>query len=114
MYPQFQRYHAQGFDKGVRDIELVTCMTANAMFLGEHETLDDMFTQWYWSILKALHISPQFMRDTFQQWRAALKAHLSEEAFLLMRPYAEHMSEKLSDLPVPVRDESGPREPAVN
>lgn len=110
-YPQFAKYHPQGFEKGHRDLVLLTNMAANAMFLGEHETLDDMFTEWYRTILKSVHISPQFMNDTFKAWLEELRAGLPEEAFDLLRPHAEHLAGFLSNIPVPARDETGERRP---
>jgi len=110
-YPQFAKFHGQGFEKGHRDLVLLTNMAANAMFLGEHETLDDMFTEWYRIVLKAVHISPQFMKDTFTAWIEELKNSLSDEAFALMRPHAEHLSNYLTQIPVPAKDETGERRP---
>ncbi|WP_439621908.1 hypothetical protein [Gemmata sp.] len=108
-YPQFARYRPTGYDKGHRDMVLLSNMVGNATFLGEHESLDDMFTHWYKTILKAAHMSPQFMRDTFALWHEALKACLSPAAWGLVRPHAEHLAEILTDLPVPARDETGER-----
>jgi hypothetical protein len=108
-YPQFARFHGQGFEKGHRDLVLLTNMAGNAMFLGEHDTLDDMFTEWYRTVLKAVHISPQFMKDTFAAWLDELRAGLSDESFALLRPHAEHLAAYLSQIPVPARDETGER-----
>jgi hypothetical protein len=110
-YPQFARFHNQGFEKGHRDLVLLTNMAANAMFLGEHATLDDMFTEWYRTILKSVHVSPQFLKDTFTCWKQELEATLSDEAYALMRPHVEHLSSYLANIPVPVRDEIGERKP---
>ncbi len=110
-YPHFAKYHAQGFEKGHRDLVLLTNMAANAMFLGEHETLDEMFTEWYRTVLKAVHVSPQFMQDTFTCWLEELKNHLPDESFGLLKPHAEHLSEYLSQIPVPAKDETGERRP---
>jgi hypothetical protein len=112
-YPQFAKFHGQGFEKGHRDLVLLTNMAANAMFLGEHETLDDMFTEWYRTVLKAVHISPQFMKDTFAAWLDELRAGLTDESFALLRPHAEHLSAYLSQIPVPARDETGERRPTT-
>lgn len=109
MYPQFAKFHAQGFEKGHRDLVLLTSMCANAMFMGEHDTLHDMFTEWYRTVLKAVHVSPQFLKDTFAAWLDELRAGLSDESFALMRPHAEHLSEYLSQVPVPAKDETGER-----
>ncbi len=110
-YPQFAKFHGNGFEKGHRDLVLLTNMATNAMFLGEHDTLDEMFTEWYRTVLKAVHISPQFMKDTFTVWLEELKNFLSEEAFSLLRPHAEHLANYLAQIPVPAKDETGERRP---
>lgn len=109
LYTQFAQRRQHGFEKGVRDIALLTSMASNAMILGEHDTLDEMFTIWYRTILKGVHMSPQFMRDTFQFWLSELQSALSPEAYALLRPHVEHLATYLADLPVPARDETGDR-----
>ena len=109
MYPQFGKIRPQGFDKGHRDMVLLTHMAANAMFLGETDTIDEMFTHWYKSILKSVHVSPQFLMDTFDRWRVSLERNLTPDTFALLRPYTDHLSATLTDVPVPARDEIGER-----
>lgn len=111
MYPQFAKIRPQGFDKGHRDMVLLTQMAANAMFLGETDTLDDMFTHWYKLILRSVHVSPQFLVDSFNAWRASLERNLSPDTFSLLRPYTDHLTAHLTDVPVPARDEVGERRP---
>jgi hypothetical protein len=110
-YPQFAKYHHQGFEKGQRDLVMLTNMAANAMFLGEHDTLQDQFTEWYRTILKSVHMSPQFMKDTFTAWQEELEAAMDEESYSLLRPTVEHLSNYLANIPVPARDETGERKP---
>jgi hypothetical protein len=110
-YPQFTKFHGQGFEKGHRDLVLLTNMAANAMFLGEHYTLDEMFTEWYRTVLKGVHLSPQFMKDTFTAWIEELGNALTDESFALLRPHVEHLSTYLTQIPVPARDETGERRP---
>ncbi|MFO0798588.1 MAG: hypothetical protein U0804_14025 [Gemmataceae bacterium] len=113
MYPQFGKIRPQGFDKGHRDMVMLTHMTANAMFLGETDTTDDMFTHWYKTMLRGVHLTPQFLADTFAQWLASLERNLSPDTFALMRPFAEHMAAALTDVPVPAKDEVGERKALV-
>ena len=113
LYPQFSKHRPQGFDKGHRDMVQLTNMTANAMFLGETETIDDMFTHWYKSILKSVHLSPQFLDDTYRLWLQSLRTNLTPPTFALIRPFAEHMSSSLSSVPDPAIDEVGPRRPSL-
>ena len=113
LYPQFGKHRPQGFDKGHRDMVLLTQMTANAMFLGETDTIDDMFTHWYKSILKAVHLTPQFLDDTFRLWSESLRANLSPPTFALIRPFAEHMAGQLAKVPDPATDEVGSRRAAT-
>jgi hypothetical protein len=114
MYPQFGKIRPQGFDKGHRDLVLLTHMAANAMFLGETDTIDAMFTHWYRSILKSVHVSPQFMADTFDLWRAHLERALSPDSFALLRPVVGHRTAVLSDNPGPPGDAVGERRPLAD
>ncbi|QJW97809.1 globin family protein [Frigoriglobus tundricola] len=109
MYPQFGKHRPQGFDKGHRDMVLLTHMAANAMFLGETDTIDDQFTHWYKTILKGVHLTPQFLVDTFALWRDSLERNLSPDTFVMLRPVVDHLSAALSDLPVPSGNEVGER-----
>ena len=113
LYPQFGKHRPQGFDKGHRDMVLLTNMTANAMFLGETDTIDDMFTHWYVIILKAMHLTPQFLSDTYRLWGESLRANLTPPTYALIRPFVEHMTTNLTAVPVPANDEVGPRRAAV-
>lgn len=110
-YPQFARFHAYGYEKTHRDLGLITSMAANAMFLGEYQTLDEMFTEWFRTIVKAVHISPQCLRDVYTAWQEELKLRLSEEAWGLLRPVVEHLTDYLTQVPVPAKDEVGERRP---
>jgi hypothetical protein len=112
-YPQFARYRSTGFDKIHRDITMITALAGNAMFLAEDETTDDMFTVWFKTILKGAHGPPQFMRDGLGFWQDGLRTRLSPAAWGLLRPHVEHMTEVLTDLPVPARDEIGERRMAA-
>jgi hypothetical protein len=112
-YPQFAKFHPQGFEKGHRDLVLLTNMCANATFLGEHDTLDETFTEWYRTVLKSVHVSPQFMADAFAAWLEELEAALSAEAFAVTRPHAEHLAHYLTQIPVPAKDETGERRPTA-
>jgi len=110
-YPQFAKFHAYGYEKTHRDLGLITSLTANAMFLGEYETLDEMFTEWFRTIMKSVHISPQCLKDVYTAWIEELQANLSEDSFALLRPFAEHMRDYLIQVPVPAKDETGERRP---
>ena len=99
MYPQFGKVRPQGFEKGHRDLVLLTHMAANAMFLGETDTLDDMFTHWYKTIIKGVHMSPQFLTDTFVLWRESLErtnGKLASHSRELLQPYFDELSDALT------------------
>lgn len=109
MYPMMGRFHNNGYEKTKRDMGLVTNLTTNAMFLGEHETLDEMFTEWFRTILKSVHLSPQLIADSYAIWIEEIRDAVSEETFALIRPHAEHVAAYLAQIPVPARDEVGER-----
>ncbi len=109
LYPDYQRIRPQGFEKGTRDIGLLTQIAANMMLLEATEFYDRMFTEWYRTILKSVHMSPQFLQDTFKSWRVHLEAVLTPDSFALLRPYSQHLSDYVANVPVPVKDETGRR-----
>jgi hypothetical protein len=108
-YPDFAKIRPQGFEKGTRDVQLLTQVAANAMLLDATDFYDKMFTEWYRTILKSVHMSPQFLQDTFKVWHQALEANLTPDSYALMRPYTQHMADFLTNVPVPVKDETGRR-----
>jgi len=108
-YPEFGKYHGYGYEKVHRDLTLTTNLATNAMYLGEYDTLDEMFTEWYRTILKASHASPFCVRDTFALWQEELREALSPQAFSLLRPFTEHVAVYLCRIPVPPKDETGRR-----
>lgn len=112
-YPQFARMRTTGFDKIQRDLGMITNMTANAMLLGEHDTMDHEFTIWFQTIMKGVHVSPQFMLDGMLLWQDLIRNSISAGAWSLFRPHAEHVTEVLTSLPVPARDEIGERKAIV-
>jgi hypothetical protein len=51
------------------------------------------------------------VRPTLAVWREELQAALSDEAYALLRPVADHLAEYLTRIPVPPKDETGKRLP---
>jgi hypothetical protein len=108
-YPQFTKLQPQGRDKGKRDMELCVAFCANAMLFDDQRWLDNAWLVWYASILKAVHVTPQFMRDAFRLLDEAMKRRLSDGAYALHKPYFDHIAGKLCDIPEPTRQEVGER-----
>ncbi|QVL33761.1 hypothetical protein KIH39_07595 [Telmatocola sphagniphila] len=108
-YPDFAKIRPQGFEKGTRDIHSLTNIAANMMLQEATEFYDSMFTEWYRTILKAVHMSPQFLQDTFKSWQVQLEVNLTADTHALLRPYVQHLTDFLLNVPVPVKDETGRR-----
>ena len=109
LYPRFNQYHPAAWDKATRDMEHYVVFCANAVVLGETDALDNSWLHWFRTILKAVHMTPQFMHDAFRLWDAASKRQLSPATYALMKPVLDHMAKRLCDLPEPARAEVGDR-----
>jgi hypothetical protein len=108
-YPQFVKIRPKGFEKGTRDMGLLTQIAANMMLFEDTEFYDHMFTEWFRTILKAVHVSPQFLLDTFKYWHQQMEKNLTPDCYSMVRPYTQHISDYLTNIPVPVKDETGRR-----
>jgi Phycobilisome protein len=108
-YPEFAKIRPQGFEKGARDMGTLTRFAANMMMFESNDYYDHMFTEWYRTILKSVHMSPQFLHDTFRIWHAEMEKHLTGDTCSKLRPYTQHLSTYLTEIPVPIKDETGRR-----
>jgi hypothetical protein len=109
LYPRFKQFHPHAWDKFRRDYEMMLCLCGNAMFVGETDTLREMWTRWFQTILKSLHFTPTFVRDLFVLWEKSMKRLLTPRSYELMLPAFEHIRDTLCDIPEPVRPEVGER-----
>jgi hypothetical protein len=100
-YPNFARYHEQGWDKVGRDLELVVRHDAQAVLADDPELLDEKVLVWLRTVLAALNITSGFVRDAFTLLRDGFRAALPAEAFGLLEPALTRNIEVTSDFPEP-------------
>ncbi|VTR98394.1 globin family protein [Tuwongella immobilis] len=109
MYPRFKQYHPQGWEKGRRDLELYHTFSANAMLMDDKRWLDEACLFWVCTMMKAAHLTPQFMQDACRLWDKYLQQHLTPQTYELNRPYFDHIASRLCNIPEPHKAEVGER-----
>ena len=105
LYPNFTRYHAVGWEKGYRDMQLLLQYIAKAMLVDDVRLLDDQVLTWVRTIFKSLNFTPKFLRDSYTLLRDSVKVAVKPRTFALLEPYLTHTIHYLSDIPEPVRPE---------
>lgn len=110
LYPNFQKYRTYGWEKAARDVELTILLAANALLLGDKNSLNERFLIWFRSILKSQHFTPQFVEDTYRIVEQRMMEKLSAAASEMARPFLNHLTKFLSDIPEPATPEVGDRQ----
>jgi hypothetical protein len=105
LYPNFTRYHAVGWEKGYRDMQLLLQYMAKAMLVDDVRLLDDQVLTWVRTIFKSLNFTPKFLRDSYTLLRDGVRVAVKPRSFALLEPYLAHTIQYLSDIPEPVRPE---------
>ncbi len=105
LYPTFLRYHAQGWEKGYRDLRILLEFITKSMYLNDQKLLDDQVLTWCRTIFKSLNFTPKFLRDSYTILRETIRAKAKPRTFALMEPLLTHTIQYLSDIPEPVRPE---------
>ena len=105
LYPNFTRYHAVGWEKGYRDMQLLLQYIAKAMLVDDVRLLDDQVLTWVRTIFKSLNFTPRFLRDSYTLLRESVKVAVKPRTYALLEPYLTHTIHYLSDIPEPVRPE---------
>ena len=105
LYPNFTRYHAVGWEKGYRDLQLLLQYMAKAMLVDDVRLLDDQVLTWVRTIFKSLNFTPKFLRDSYTLLRESVRSGTKPRTFALLEPYLTHTIHYLSDIPEPTRPE---------
>jgi hypothetical protein len=100
-YPNFGRYHEQGWAKLGRDLSLVTRYDAQAMLADDAELLDEKVLIWLRTVLAALNLTPGFVRDAFTLLHEGFGEVLPRDAFELLEPALSRNIEVATDFPEP-------------
>lgn len=96
-YPDFDRYHYQGWSKCFRDVQLVVRACAQAMLFDDVNLLETRVLFWLRSILAASNFPPGIVRDTYTLVREGFRQRLPADAFSLFEPFLNRTVEVLSD-----------------
>jgi hypothetical protein len=105
LYPNFLRYHAVGWDKGYRDMQLLIQYMSKSMYLDDAHYYDHQVLTWVRTIFKSLNFTPKFLRDSYTILRENVRSRAKPRTYALMEPYLTHTIEYLADIPEPVRPE---------
>jgi hypothetical protein len=100
-YPNFGKFHDQGWAKCFRDIQLVVRQDVQSMLWNDVPSLDDKILLWLRTTLSANNFTPGFCRDAFSLLREKLEGSLGAGDFELLRPYLDRNVDVLSDFPEP-------------
>ncbi len=111
LYPKFHTFRPYAWAKAMRDVGMTMALCANAMFIGETDILDETWTIWFRSIMKSVHMTPQFLRDNYALMDKHMRRHISPEAYGLIKPYLDHIADVMCAIPEPIRPEVGERRP---
>lgn len=109
LYPRFRQSHPMAWEKTARDLQMYNSFAANAMLFDDRAWLDRAWLIWFGTILKSLHFTPRFIEDGMRLWDEQLKVHLSPRSYQLVKPYADHIAGRVSNIPEPHRAEVGER-----
>ncbi|MGL4464328.1 MAG: hypothetical protein ACRC1K_19425 [Planctomycetia bacterium] len=100
-YPNFARYHDQGWEKGVRDMQLVVRYMAQSMVMDDTEVAVHKLYLWLRTIIASLGMTTQFMRDAYTLLKESFQERLSRQTFAMMEPHFDRAIDVLSDFPEP-------------
>src|SRR5258707_13628103 len=64
-YPNFAKYHDQGWARCFRDLQLVVRQDVQSMLLDDIRSLDDRILFWLRTIFASYNLTPGFCHDAF-------------------------------------------------
>jgi len=100
-YPRFEMFHERGWEKGVRDMQLILRQIVQSMLLDDSEVGEDKLYVWIRTILASFNFTPAIIRETYTLLKDSLRTRLTREAFALLEPHLDHAIEIMSDIPEP-------------
>lgn len=101
-YPNMEKFHPRGWERGARDILLTLRYAVQAMILDDVSVLEDKLLFWFRTMLSGVDLTPKFIRDTYELLTESCRDRLAPETFTLLEPMLERITEVLSDIPEPV------------
>ncbi|MGL4553365.1 MAG: hypothetical protein ACRC33_19535 [Gemmataceae bacterium] len=100
-YPGLEKYHAKGWDRSYRDVQLVVRYIVQSMILDDSSVMEDKLLLWLRTMLAGVDLTPQFISDTYELLTEGFRRKLPEDAFALVEPFLLRTKEVLSDIPEP-------------
>jgi hypothetical protein len=100
-YPRFEMFHERGWEKGIRDAQLVLRQVVQSMLLDDSEVGEDKTYIWNRTILASFNFTPAIIRETYTLMKETIEGRISREAFDLLEPHMNHAIETISDIPEP-------------
>jgi hypothetical protein len=100
-YPNFAKYHDQGWARQFRDMQLVLRSVVHAMIMDDIDQLDDRILFWMRTMFAANNYTPAFVRDCFTRLRDRLAEQAGRDHFDLLKPGLDRSVEVLGDFAEP-------------
>jgi hypothetical protein len=100
-YPRFEMFHERGWEKGIRDAQLVLRQIVQSMLVDDSEVGEDKVYVWMRSILSSFNFTPAIIRETYTLMKESIQTKISREAYTLLEPHFDHAIETISDIPEP-------------
>jgi hypothetical protein len=100
-YPSYEKYHAKGWDRGYRDVQLVVRYVVQSMVLDDMTVMEDKLLFWLRTMLSGVDLTPGFIADAYELLIEGFRQKLPADAFELVEPFLARAREILSDIPEP-------------
>lgn len=100
-YPGYEKFHAKGWDRGARDLQLVTRYVVQSMVLDDATVMEDKLLYWMRTMLSGVDLTPQFIADAYELLMEGFRDKLPQDAFEMVEPFLARAREILSDIPEP-------------
>lgn len=100
-YPQLEESQEQGYENTSRDLQLTMRCVAQAALIDDVQYLSDKLLIAHRQVLRALGLTPDFVKDVYSTLRDEMKNALSEIAFDFAKPFLDEVVEVLSDFAPP-------------
>jgi hypothetical protein len=106
-YPRFVTLHDRGWEKSYRDMQLCLRYAVQGMVVEDMQMPRRKLFIWLGTIIKAMGMTPQFSRDSYEILSDECKKRLPAEAFNLLEPYLKQLIVDMSDFLEPSKPAVG-------
>ncbi len=101
MYPNFDRYHPQAWERAYRDIQLVLRYTVQAMVWNDLMMHEEKVLIWLGTILASFGFTPKFVRDTYILLKEEVSKNIPADGYALLEPFLQKTIEVMGSIPEP-------------